>query len=104
MEEQQVPRASSVAYPDPKQHAKERVAVQTLVLEDNSIQTMPLRQYLDTQVLLLAVAARKNRVWYFSRSSSPAVSLINLYHAQLSASAKPLAAVLRKHTSCVSRS
>ena len=48
--EDQIPRAESTAYPDARQQAKEKVAVQTLVLEDNSIQTMPLRQYLDTQV------------------------------------------------------
>jgi len=55
-------QAQSTAYPDPRQKEMEGVAVQTLMIleSDNSIQTMPLRQYLDSQVvptLLPALAA-----------------------------------------------
>ncbi|CAD7936722.1 unnamed protein product [Amoebophrya sp. A120] len=46
-----IPVGESTAYPDPRQKEMERVATESLMWEDHSIQTMPLRQYLDTQVV-----------------------------------------------------
>lgn len=60
-----IPLGESTAYPDPRQKEMERVATESLVWEDDSIQTMPLRQYLDSQVVptllpgLAAVASER---------------------------------------------